>query len=92
MVSDCVHLVRLCLADELGELGRVEEASWRKHERLRWLALVGAVDDVFQSDHVCCVLIRVDSSPDHRCTFGPDLMGRPEARKKSTAQARHDPK
>jgi hypothetical protein len=28
----------------------------------------------------------------YRCTFGPGLVGRPEARKKSTAQARHDPK
>jgi hypothetical protein len=28
----------------------------------------------------------------YRCTFGLGLMGRPEARKKSTAQARHDPK
>jgi hypothetical protein len=28
----------------------------------------------------------------YRCTFGPGLMGRPEARKKSTAQARHGPK
>jgi hypothetical protein len=68
MVSDRVHLVGLCLADEFGEPGRVEEASWRKHERLRWLALVGAVDDVFQSDHVCCVLVRVDSSPDSAAT------------------------
>jgi hypothetical protein len=28
----------------------------------------------------------------YRCTFGPGLMGRPEARKKSTAQARHGTK
>jgi hypothetical protein len=27
----------------------------------------------------------------YRCTFGSGLMGRPEARKKSTAQARHGP-
>lgn len=65
MVSDRVHLVRLCLADEFGEPGRVEEASWREHQRLcRAAALVGAVDDAFQRDHVCCVLVCVDPSSD----------------------------
>jgi hypothetical protein len=28
----------------------------------------------------------------YMCTFGPGLISRPEARKKSTAQARHDTK
>jgi hypothetical protein len=47
----------------------------------------------YKTNHLVIVKIIITSdAQSYRCTFGPGLMGRPEARKKSTAQARHDTK
>jgi hypothetical protein len=36
--------------------------------------------------------LKHEAGRSYRCTFGPGLMDRPEARKKSIAQTRHDSK
>lgn len=66
MVSDHIHLVRLCFGYELGEPTRVEEASRRDHQRFR--SLVGFVNDLVQVDHICGILICTDPSPNSTAT------------------------